>query len=237
VPKHLSLWPRSLGPFLGVDLACTPAERTQGARSPPQDKRGRHPPWGGLGVTWGSGARLGARGAGATAAGRPQRWGRRPPCHSQASSSPASLGRPDLPPALEHKDVCSPSPLGDPAQSPGGRPAPVTAQPVSAPAWPAQAHGWLLTAKAAGHRPLRARCSRQAPMAAGAMSLTPLDAIHQAPLQAGAWALPDPCQPCPAAHGASVPGGRGRSHQDPEALHPGGPAPSLELSSTRQERQ
>lgn len=35
VPRCLSLSPRSLEPFLGADLACTPAVRTQGSRSPP----------------------------------------------------------------------------------------------------------------------------------------------------------------------------------------------------------
>ena len=60
------------------------------------------------------------------------------------------------------------------------------------------------------------------------MSLTPLDPIHQDPgplVPVSRLSLTR--QPCPAGHGASVPGGRGRSHQDPEALHPEGPALSL----------
>lgn len=177
--------------------------------------------WGCLGVTWGSGARLGTRGVGAGAVGRLQRWGRRPPCHSQASSSPASLVWPDLPPALEHRDVCSQSPPRILQGALQGAPPPVTAQPVSAPVRPAQAHGWLLIAEATRHRPLWARRLRRVPRAVEAVSLTPLDPIHQ-----------DPCPLVPVSRLSLTPANPAQLGTGPASREAGGGAIRTQRRST-----
>lgn len=231
VPRCLSLSPRSLEPFLGADLACTPAMRTQGPRSPPQANAvGTRPAHVGL-----PGRHLGLGGE----AGDP--WGRSrcswaaAEVGSQASMSLPGLflacepgmARPSSSPGTQRCLLSVATP--DPARSPAGRPAPGdgTARERTCPAGPGP---WLATHCRSHQTPTSVgqAFAPSAQSSGGRVSDAP--GPHSSgplPTGAGVQAVPDPCQPCPAGHGASVPGGRGRSRQDPEALHPEGPALSL----------
>lgn len=204
--------------------------RTQGSQVPTPGNTAGHPPctrgaaWA---ITWGSGE-AGDPWVGAGAVGRPQRWGRR--LHVTPGlflACKPGMARPSSSPGTQRcSPVATPRSCTEPCRAP---PPLVTAQPVSDLSG-RPAHGWLLIAVTQTPTFWGLWRLRRVPRAVEAVSLTPLTPfIRTLPTGAGVQVVPDPCQPCPAGHGASVPGGRGRSRQDPEALHPEGPRP-LSLS-------